>query len=172
VEIKNMPIAEIKPYAKNAKKHPGTQVAHIANSIREFDFTQPLVIDENGVLIIGHGRLLAAKSAGIENVPCYQVTGWSEEKKKAARLADNKTNESEWEFDLLNKELGSIFEFDMSNFGFDMPTDEDVDLEHKELKSYRKVHYLISLDINDNDKIISLIDELRNVGCEVESTLN
>ena len=65
LRIEYLPVDALKPYSRNAKKHPDEQVEHIANSIREFGFRQPLVIDRDGVLVIGHGRLLAAKKLGL-----------------------------------------------------------------------------------------------------------
>lgn len=125
MEIINMPIGEIVPYNKNAKKHPEEQVEHIANSIKEFGFKQPLVVDRNNVLVIGHGRLLAAKKLGMDSVPVVRADDLTDEQIKALRLADNKTNESEWDFDLLDAELSEIFEFDMSDFGFELNLDID-----------------------------------------------
>ena len=118
-------MGDIKPYKQNAKKHPADQVEHIANSIREFGFRQPLVIDKDNVLVIGHGRLLAAKKLGIAEVPCVRADDLTEEQIKALRLADNKTNESEWDFDLLGGELDDILDIDMSQFGFDVSVEEE-----------------------------------------------
>lgn len=118
---------DITPYGQNAKKHPEEQVEHIANSIKEFGFRQPLVIDKDGVLIIGHGRLLAAKKLGLETVPVVKADDLTEEQVKALRLADNKTNESDWDFGLLDAELDEIIDIDMTDFGFELePEPEEV----------------------------------------------
>lgn len=129
LKIEYFPVGSLKPYEKNAKKHPAEQVEHIANSIREFGFRQPLVIDKDNVLVIGHGRLLAAKKLGLDTVPCVRADDLTEEQIKALRLADNKTNESEWDFDLLGGELDDIFDIDMEQFGFSF---EDAKAEEKE----------------------------------------
>ena len=113
-------VKDLKPYEKNAKKHDKKQVEQIANSIREFGFKQNLVIDEDNVVIIGHGRLEAAKSLSMDMVPCVRAKDLTEEQIKALRLADNKLNESEWDFDLMAAELEGITELDMSAFGFDI----------------------------------------------------
>jgi len=110
---------DLHPYEKNAKKHPQEQIEHIKNSIKEFGFRQNLVVDKDNVVIIGHGRLEAAKQLGIEYVPCIKAENLTEEQVKALRLADNKVAESEWDFDLLDAELDDIFDIDMSDFGFD-----------------------------------------------------
>ena len=120
MEVINVPVRDLIPYEKNAKNHPDDQVEHIANSIREFGFRQPLVIDAQNVVVIGHGRLMAAKKLGMEEVPCVRADDLSETQIKALRLADNKTNESEWDFDALEHELDELsVDFDMSDFGFD-----------------------------------------------------
>lgn len=119
LKIEYLPLDALKPYSRNAKKHPDEQVEHIANSIREFGFRQPLVIDRDGVLVIGHGRLLAAKKLGLETVPCVRADDLTDEQVKALRLADNKLNESGWDFAALEEELNELeAEFDMRDFGF------------------------------------------------------
>ena len=120
LKIVYMPPGSLKPYPANAKKHPPEQVKHIANSIREFGFRQPLVIDADNVIVIGHGRLLAAKELGLETVPVVRADDLTQEQIRALRLADNKTNESEWDFTALEEELAELaLDFDMSDFGFD-----------------------------------------------------
>ena len=120
LDIIYLPPGDLTPYQRNAKQHPEKQVQHIANSIREFGFRQPIVVDADNVVVIGHGRLLAAKKLGLEYVPVVRADDLTEEQIKALRLADNKTNESEWDFDLLDSELVDIaLDFDMSDFGFD-----------------------------------------------------
>ena len=125
MEIKDVPIKDIKPYKKNSKKHNDLQIEHIKNSLDVFDWLQPCVIDENKEIIIGHGRYLAAKLAGHETVPCYTVTGWSKDKKRAARIADNSTNqETGFDLDILTSELNDIFDFDMNSLFGDFGIDD------------------------------------------------
>lgn len=116
-------IAEIKPYKLNAKKHDQSQIQHVANSIKEFGFVQPIVIDENNEIVIGHCRYEASKLLGMKEVPVLKVGELTPQQVKALRLADNKTNESEWDFDLLNDELDDILDIDMEDFGFDLSAD-------------------------------------------------
>ena len=118
MEIQYMSVDALIPYERNAKRHPDEQVEHIANSIRQFGFKQPIVIDRDNVVVIGHGRLLAAKKLGMETVPCIMADDLTEEQIRALRLADNKTNESAWDFEALDIELDSI-DIDMSQFGFE-----------------------------------------------------
>lgn len=132
LKIEYLPVDMLKPYSKNAKVHDSIQVSHIANSIREFGFRQPIVIDKDNVIVIGHGRLLAAKELGLETVPCARADDLTDEQIKALRLADNKTNESEWDIDLLNVELDNIFDIDMEQFGFELESVVEFDGESKE----------------------------------------
>ena len=127
-------LSEVRPYEKNAKKHPDDQVERIANSIREFGWQQPLVVDKNNVLVIGHGRLMAAKKLGLETVPVVRADTLTEDQIAALRLADNKTNESEWDFELLDLELEGIDDIDMSQFGFVINLDEEQEIVEDEVQ--------------------------------------
>lgn len=132
--VSMMDVRHLIPYAKNAKKHPKEQVEHIAASIREFGFQQPIVIDKDNVVVIGHGRLLAAKKLKLTQVPCVRADALSEEQIKALRLADNKTNESDWDIDLMQEDLSDILNIDMSDFGFDMSfSEEDTEIIEDEI---------------------------------------
>ena len=108
LKIVYLPPVELTPYAKNAKRHPDDQVEHIANRIREFGFRQPIVVDADNVVVIGHGRLLAAKKLGLDSVPCVRADDLTDEQVRALRLADNKTNESEWDFAELEAEYEGL----------------------------------------------------------------
>ena len=109
-------LSEIVPYAKNAKKHDKKQIANVAESIKQYGFVQPVVIDRDGVIVIGHCRAEAAKKLGMKTVPCVCVDDLTPEQVNALRLVDNKSNESDWDFDLLAEELT---ELDLSAFDFD-----------------------------------------------------
>lgn len=118
----NKKLAELIPYEKNAKKHDATQIANVAESIRQFGFVQPIVIDKNGVIVIGHCRALAAKKLGLEEVPCVCVDDLTPEQVNALRIVDNKSNESPWDFDILPDELADI---DLSDFDFDFGIEDE-----------------------------------------------
>ena len=172
MNIIDVDINKLIPYAKNPRKNDEA-VEPVANSIREFGFRVPIVIDKENNAVCGHTRLKAAKKLGMKTVPCIIADDLSEEQIKGFRLADNKVGElAEWDFDLLGEELDGIFDIDMSEFGFELSIEneqEPAKIEDKELKPYSKVHYLITIDVNDNDKIIDLISELRSKeGVEVE----
>lgn len=106
-------IEKITPYEKNAKKHDKTQIANVAESIKQFGWTQPIVCDKDGVIIIGHCRLLAAKKLKLDKVPVKYATDLTDEQVKKLRNLDNKLNESEWDFDLLATDIDGL---DFSGF--------------------------------------------------------
>lgn len=119
-------ISEVTPYGKNAKKHPDTQVLKIADSIREFGFAQPIVVDKDNVIIVGHGRFMAANYLGLAEVPVMTLD-ISEEKAKAYRLADNKLNESDWDMSLVIAELKDLSLPMLDLTGFDRRLVLDLD---------------------------------------------
>lgn len=148
MNIQQISINDLKPYPQNAKKHPSEQVEHIANSIREFGFQQPIVVDKDNVVVIGHGRLLAAKKLNMDSVPCVRADDLTDEQIKALRLADNKTNESEWDFDLLDMELESI-DIDMEQFGFEKEEKEekiDAEVEFSEILNEESNYLILKFD--------------------------
>lgn len=117
------PIGRLKPYDKNPRVRSKKAVAKVAASIREFGFRQPIVADENDVILVGHTRRDAAESLGMTEVPVHQALGLTEAQKTAYRIADNRTNEeTEWNEDLLKFELQGLddMKFDMSLTGFDL----------------------------------------------------
>ncbi len=112
----------ITPYEKNAKKHPKKQIEQIANSIKEFGMHQNVVVDSNGVIIVGHGRYEAMKHLGWDDSKIWAhvtVVDITEEQAKAYRLADNKLNESEWDMNLVIEELKELSEPMVELTGFD-----------------------------------------------------
>lgn len=125
MQITNKKIEEIKPYEKNPRKNDEA-VKYVAESIKQFGFKVPIVIDKDGVIVAGHTRYKASKVLGLEEVPCIIADDLNEEQIKAFRVADNKVAEkSEWDFDLLEEELDGIFNIDMSAFGFEMEFEEE-----------------------------------------------
>lgn len=112
-------IDELKPYAKNPRKNDDA-VEYVANSIKEFGFTVPVVIDKKNVIVAGHTRYKAAKRLGIEDIPCIIASDLSAKQIKAYRLVDNKTQElSSWDYSKLIEELtGLIDDIDMTKFAF------------------------------------------------------
>ena len=130
MDIKNIAVKDLIPYEKNTKKHDDVQINNVAESIKQYGFVQPIVIDKNNVVVIGHCRLLAAKKLKMADVPCVCVDDLTEEQVKALRIVDNKSNESPWDFDFLADELAEI-NLDAFNFDFGVNFDND-DTETKE----------------------------------------
>ena len=119
MQIYQRPLSDIKPYEKNPRQKYDIQ--KVAQSIKEFGFQQPIVVDRAGVIIVGHGRYQASKSLGLETVPVV-IADLSPEKAKAYRIADNKTNEySDWDIGLLQQEFTDLLDinYDLELTGFD-----------------------------------------------------
>ena len=109
---------ELIPYGNNPKEHPKEQVNKIASSIKNYGWDQPIVVDGDGEIIKGHGRLQAAEKLGLAEVPVIRRSDLSNAEAKAARIADNKTAESPWNDDLLATEIEVLDEFDADDLGF------------------------------------------------------
>lgn len=118
MEIIMRKVSELIPYERNAKQHDQKQIDNVANSIRRFGWQQPIVIDENDVVVIGHCRLLAAKKLKLKEVPCVIASGLTDEEIRELRIVDNKTNESPWDLGMLEAELPDL-DFDGFEFDFD-----------------------------------------------------
>ena len=135
VKVTYRNIKELKPYKKNAKKHPKEQVERIANSIKQFGFFEhrAVAIDSEDNVVEGHGRILAAKKAGLTQVPTICLDDMTEEQIKAWRLIENKTAESSYDETLINKEIEELLQsdIDMEAFGFsvDILVDETIEVE-------------------------------------------
>ena len=120
MDIKQIAIEKLIPYEKNNKEHDEIQITRIANSIKEFGFIQPLVIDKNNVVVIGHWRLDAAKELGLETVPAIMAENLDEEQIKKLRILDNKLNESDWHLENLKIELDDLGQLDIGDLNIDI----------------------------------------------------
>lgn len=110
------------PYARNSRSHSEAQVAQIAGSIREFGFTNPVMIDAENVIIAGHGRVMAAQKLGLKDIPCIRLAHLTETQKRAYIIADNKLAlNAGWDEEMLGLELADLREadFDLGLMGFD-----------------------------------------------------
>ena len=126
-----MRLSEIKPYKKNAKKHEETQIKNVMQSIKEFGVVQPIVVDRNNTIIIGHCRYEAMKRLGYDELQedWVKVVDLSEEEAEKLRLLDNKLNESEWDLELL-KDLVPSLDFSDFEIDFNLPEEvEDINLD-------------------------------------------
>ena len=125
MQIITKKLSELHPYTNNPRKNDQA-VDAVANSIREFGFKVPVVIDKNGEIIAGHTRLKAAKKLKMKEIPCIVADDLTEEQIRAFRIADNKAGElADWDFEALINELVGITDIDMEQFGFRLSADED-----------------------------------------------
>lgn len=121
LKIEIVDINSIKPYEKNAKRHPKKQIEQIKESIKQFGFNDPVAIDDNNVIIEGHGRYEALKQLEYKQIPCIRLLHLTDEQKKAYILVHNKLNMSTgFDDELLFDELNDILDIDMTDFGFDI----------------------------------------------------
>jgi ParB-like chromosome segregation protein Spo0J len=123
-KVEKWKISKLIPYARNARTHSDEQVGQIAASIKEWGWTTPVLVDEQGGIIAGHGRTLAAQKLGMTEVPVMVAKGWSDAKKRAYVLADNKLAlNAGWDNEMLALELGEIgelgFNLDLTGFSAD-----------------------------------------------------
>ncbi len=124
--VEMRPLAGLMPYANNARTHSEEQVSQIAASMKEWGWTNPVLVDEAGMIIAGHGRVLAAKQLGFDQVPVMTAKGWTKKQKAAYVLADNRiATNAEWDMGALAAELGELKTsgFDVALTGF---TDDDL----------------------------------------------
>jgi ParB-like chromosome segregation protein Spo0J len=122
MKIEQLPTADLIPYAKNTRTHSEIQIQQIAGSIREFGFTNPVLIDAENGIIAGHGRVMAAQKLGLAKVPCIRLAHLTDTQKRAYIIADNKLAlNAGWDEELLGLELADLREadFDLGLLGFD-----------------------------------------------------
>ena len=126
MKIEKISIDKIKPYENNAKLHPPEQIEQIKKSIQDFGNNDPIAVDENSVIIEGHGRYQALKELGFKEIEVIRLTHLNEQQKKAYILAHNKlTMNTGFDFNMLSLELDSIDGFDMSDFGFEIDFEKE-----------------------------------------------
>lgn len=127
LEIKYIPIDDIKPYKNNPRLNEDA-IPYVMNSIKEFGFKNPIILDKNNVIVAGHTRLESAKRLDIKEVPVIYADDLTEEQIKAFRLADNKVSEkSQWDYTKLDEELDGILDIDMSMFDFENIEETNLD---------------------------------------------
>lgn len=175
MKVINRKISELKPYKKNAKKHDKVQIERIAESIKEFGFTQPVLIDKDCVVVAGHGRILGAKKAGLTEVPTVCMEDLTEEQIKAYRLIDNKLNESPWDNQILDEELSDILksDIDMELFGFDADlSDADIESAIREITFKTKRKFLVIVSCDNEKHLKKVQKEIEQLGytCDIKMT--
>ncbi len=177
LKIEYVGIEKLNHYENNSKIHTKQQIEHIANSIKEFGFNDPIgIAGENNIILEGNGRIEAAKLLGIKSLPCIRLDHLSQEEREAYVIAHNAVNlETGFDDGILFKELRNLQDFDFTDFGIDVDKylKTCVRVQKRMLKPSKKVHYLISLDINQNDEILGWLNKIAKIkGVEIESTTN
>ena len=170
MQIEYIKLEQIKPYERNPRKNDDA-VKYVKQSIKEFGFKVPIVLDKDNVIVAGHTRYKASKELGLKEVPCIVADDLTDEQIKAFRIADNKVGEiAEWDEDLLAIEMDDITEFDMSDFGFLEEDEEtepinDEDIENTQrienVLKFGKVQVVMTDDEFDelNEKFDEYVDE-------------
>lgn len=144
LKIEYVDIDELKTYENNAKLHPAEQIEQIKKSIQSFGMNDPIAVWKDNVIIEGHGRFIACKELELKQVPVIRLDGLTDEQRKAYMLAHNKlTMNSGFDFDILTEELDSIFNIDMSDFGFNLDLGREMEDYEQQLNNTSE------LDIGD-----------------------
>ena len=171
-------VNDLKPYARNARTHSAVQVAQIAESITQWGFTNPILIQPDGTIIAGHGRFLAAQSLSMAEVPVLVISGWTQEQIRAYVLADNKLAENAgWDEDLLKLELGDLKEsgFDLGLAGY---TDDEIDKLLTEPEApdaspqITEMNYAIILRCDSEQSQMELLARFENEGLKCEALIS
>lgn len=160
-------IEELRPYENNPR-YNDEAVEYVANSIKEFGFKVPMVVDKNNVIVAGHTRYKAALELGLEEVPTIVADDLTDEQIKAFRLADNKVSEkSQWNYDLLQEELNDIININMADFDFKLIDNEEIEVLDNPYSQKREIpHYEIEgdapaiLELVDDEKTKMLLEEI------------
>lgn len=170
MQVVEMPIEQVIPYENNPRINDDA-VQETANSIKEFGWQQPIVVDKNNVIIVGHTRLKAAKKLKLKKVPVVIADTLSEQQVKAYRLADNKTGElADWDMELLGIELDDIVDFDMSDFGFN-DVEENATKELEDLSDKDLTVYQLILDFENEEELQIAYEKLSEGGyqCKIST---
>lgn len=172
MKIEYVDIKSVKPYKNNAKKHTKKQVEMIAKSIKMFGFNQPVLIDKNNTVVVGHGRVLAAKKNKLNKIPVVRIENLTDEELNAYRLIDNKLNESAWDYQLLEEEIEKLqeAEINMKEFGFDnslLSDDELIKQMEEEIKvaeNEAQKKYFILIQLSNENDMLTAKKEIEQIG--------
>lgn len=182
LSIEYKDIDDLIPYANNSRTHSDEQVTQVAASIKEFGFTNPILIDENNGIIAGHGRLMAAKKLKLGQVPTITLVGLSDAQRKAYVIADNKLAlNAEWDFDLLKIEIESLqeddFKLDLLGFdvdelngilGFDDIAEEDEEEPEQDYEDNYKEQYGVIIMCKSAEEQEKIFNKMQQNGYEVK----
>ena len=151
LNIVNKNIKDLKPYERNPR-HNDEAVPFVVESIKEFGFKVPLVVDKDNVIVCGHTRYKAAKQLKLKELPCIIADDLTEEQINKFRYADNKVSEkAEWDFDILQEDLETFFDEDMIRFGFDESLFEDIEEDDEEEKQNERERTMNAYNLDEYD---------------------
>lgn len=176
MQIEELSLTAIKPYERNPRKNEAA-VKSVAESIKQFGFQQPIVVDKDNVIVVGHTRYKAAQYLGLQKVPCVRADMLTAEQVKAYRILDNKLNElATWNFEALGKELKS-FDFDFTGFDVNFDFEVDFDTFFSENQYQPKViedtepveKFQVIITFDDQDSQTQLYKELKERGLECQT---
>ena len=187
-------VLELVPYARNARTHSEEQIEQIVSSIKEFGFTSPVLIDEEGGIIAGHGRVLAAKQLEMKEVPTIELAGLTPEQRRAYVIADNKLAlDAGWDADLLASELQELgdlgFDLDLTGFSFDEidellnengnnhgsdddPEDDEEYVEDKPSNFNYEEKYAVLVECEDEEDQAEIYAKLKDMGLTCKVLVN
>lgn len=180
--IKKIKVNDLIPYANNSRLHSDEQVLQIASSIKEFGFLNPIIVDGDNGIIAGHGRVMAAKKLGIDELPCIDASHLTEAQKKAYIIADNKLAlNAEWDSDLLKIEIESLqeddFKLDLLGFdvdelngilGFDGIAEEDEEESEQDYEDKYKEQYGVIIMCKSAEEQEKVFNKMQQNGYEVK----
>ncbi len=171
-KIEPIAVEDLIPYARNARTHSPEQVEQIVASIKEFGFTNPVLIDETGGIVAGHGRVMAAKRMGLATVPCIRLHWLTDLQKRAYILADNKIAEnSDWDQPMLDSEIDILKDagIDMGEFGFVFEGEHAPEITPEEKSETSEVHDVFWISVVGPLKNqAQALDRLRSVMADLE----
>ena len=182
LSIEYKDIDDLIPYVNNSRTHSDEQVTQVAASIKEFGFTNPILVDEHNGIIAGHGRLMAAKKLKLEQVPTITLEGLTDAQRKAYVIADNKLAlNAEWDFDLLKIEIESLqeddFKLDLLGFdvdelngilGFDDIAEEDEEEPEQDYEDKYKEQYGVIIMCKSAEEQEKIFNKMQQNGYEVK----
>jgi ParB-like chromosome segregation protein Spo0J len=180
MKIEQLPTADLIPYARNTRTHSPEQVAQIAGSIREFGFTNPVLIDGENGIIAGHGRVMAASKLGLAKVPCIRLAHLTDTQKRAYIIADNKLAlNAGWDEEMLGLELADLREadFDLGLLGFSENDLGAFDIEEAEMPTLadgdKQPFQQMTFTVHDEqaEDVQAAIAKAKSMG-HVESSVN
>ena len=173
MKIENVNVNDLIPYEFNNKKHDKKQVDRIANSIKEFWFLQPLVIDKDNIIVVGHWRLEGAKKLWLKEVPCIRAENLTDVQIKKYRILDNKLNESDWDADKLKMELDELGDLDFGDIKLDLDEEfgellKDIEEEVKKEEEKPEVEFSEEL-LEEHNYVVLYFDNTTDwmTACDV-----